>query len=154
MSSDCFLKLRGVSGEAADKDHPDEIEVVGWDWGVSGSQMAPGTGRHGDTQKLVITHKVDAATPTLMIYCLRGTIIPVGVLTMRKASGERPLPYFVAKLDRVRVADVTTGLRPGGETHEVFSLTFEKVEVTYTPQTPSGSGDASVTQQWDIKEGF
>jgi type VI secretion system secreted protein Hcp len=153
MNSDCFLKLKGITGEAADVDHKDEIEVVAWDWGVTASEGLPGTASRGDTRKLVVTHKVDAASPALMVYCVRGTIIPSAVLTMRKASGSRPLPYFVAKMEKVRVSDVSTGLGMDGETHEVFSLAFEKVEVTYTPQLASGSGAGAVTQQWDIKEG-
>lgn len=153
MSSDCFLKLKGITGEAGDKDHKDEIQVVAWDWGVSAADGLPGGASRGDTRKLVVTHKVDAASPALMIYCVRGTIIPNAVLTMRKATGDRPLPYFIAKMDKVRVADVTTALLSDGETSEVLSLAFEKVEVTYTPQTGSGGGSGAVTQQWDIKEG-
>ena len=153
MNSDCFLKLKGITGEASDRDHQDEIQVMAWNWGVSAADGLPGGSSRGDTRKLVVTHKVDAASPALMIYCVRGTIIPTALLTMRKASGDRPLPYFTAKMDRVRVADVATALHADGNTHEVFSLAFEKVEVTYTPQTATGSGSGGVTQQWDIKEG-
>lgn len=153
MNSDCFLKLKGITGESADTEHKDEIQVVAWDWGVTASEGLPGTASRGDTRKLVVTHKVDAASPALMIYCVRGTIIPSAVLTMRKVTGARPLPYFVAKMEKVRVSDVSTGLAMDGDTHEVFSLAFEKVEVTYTPQLSSGSGAGAVTQQWDIKEG-
>lgn len=153
MSSDCFLKLKGITGESGDRDHKDEIQVLAWDWGVSASEGLPGGASRGDTRNLVVTHRVDAASPALMIYCVRGTIIPSAVLTMRKASGDRPLPYFTAKMDKVRVADVVTTLRPDGETSEMVSLAFEKVEVTYTPQTGTGGGSGAVTQQWDIKEG-
>jgi type VI secretion system secreted protein Hcp len=153
MHSDCFLKLKGISGESLDTDHKDEIQVVAWDWGVSAAEGLPGAASRGDTRKLVVTHKVDAASPALMIHCVRGTVIPIATLTMRKASGDRALPYFIAKMERVRVSDVTSGLRNDGDTHEVFSLAFEKVEVTYTPQASSGSGGGAVTQQWDIKEG-
>jgi type VI secretion system secreted protein Hcp len=153
MNSDCFLKLKGITGEAIDTDHKNEIEVLAWDWGVSAAEGLPGAASRGDTRKLVVTHKVDAASPALMVYCVRGTVIPNAVLTMRKASGDRPLAYFVAKMEKVRVSNVTTGLRDDGDTQEVFSLAFEKVEVTYTPQATTGSGSGAVTQQWDIKEG-
>jgi type VI secretion system secreted protein Hcp len=153
MSSDCFLKLKGITGEAGDADHKDEIQITAWDWGVSASDGLPGGASRGDTRNLVVTHKVDAASPALMVYCVRGTIIPNAVLTMRKASGSRPLPYFTAKLEKVRVADVVTALRADGETSEIVSLAFEKVEVTYTPQMSSGGGSGAVTQQWNIKDG-
>ena len=29
-----FLKVDGVTGEAADRDHKGEIEVVSWSWGM------------------------------------------------------------------------------------------------------------------------
>jgi type VI secretion system secreted protein Hcp len=153
MGSDCFLKLKGISGEATDADHQDDIQVMAWDWGVSAADGLPGGKSRGDTRKLVVTHFVDAASPALMVYCVRGTMIPNAVLTMRKASGDRPLTYFTAKLERVRVVDVTTSLLQDGETSEVFSLAFEKVEVTYTPQTGTGGRSGAVSQQWDIKEG-
>jgi type VI secretion system secreted protein Hcp len=153
MSSHCFLRLKGISGEASDADHQDEIQVKAWDWGVSAADGLPGGKSRGDTRKLVVTHTVDAASPALMVYCVRGTMIPNAVLTMRKASGDRPMTYFTAKLDRVRVVDVTTSLHSDGGTTEVVSLAFEKVEVTYTPQTGTGGQSGALTQQWDVKEG-
>lgn len=153
MSSDCFLKLKGISGEAADPDHRDEIQVTAWGWGVSAADGLPGGKSRGETRQLVVTHTVDAATPALLVHCVRGTIIPEALLTVRKASGGRPLTYFTAAMNRVRVADVHTTLKPDGETEETIALAFEHVAVTYTPQTGSGLSGASMTQQWDIKEG-
>jgi type VI secretion system secreted protein Hcp len=153
MGSDCFLKLKGINGEAADPQHVDEIQVTAWDWGVEAADGLPGERSRGDTRRLLITHRVDAATPALLVYCVRGTVIPSALLTLRKAGSGPPLPYFTARMDRVRVANVTTALRADGDTEEVVALAFETVEVTYVPQTGTGSGSGAMTQQWDVREG-
>jgi type VI secretion system secreted protein Hcp len=153
MTSDCFLKLKGINGEAADPEHVDEIQVTAWDWAVAAADGLPGDRSRGDTRRLLVTHRVDAATPALLVSCVRGTVIPSAVLTLRKATGGPPLPYFTAKMDRVRVATVTTALRPNGDTEEVVALAFERVEVTYIPQIGTGGGSGAMTQQWDVREG-
>nr|WP_265183124.1 MULTISPECIES: type VI secretion system tube protein Hcp [Burkholderia] len=37
MAQDIFLKLTGIRGESRDASHPDEIEVLAWDWSADQS---------------------------------------------------------------------------------------------------------------------
>ena len=37
MAVDMFLKLTNINGEAADKTHKDEIDILAWSWGMSQS---------------------------------------------------------------------------------------------------------------------
>ncbi|MBC8838373.1 type VI secretion system tube protein Hcp, partial [Escherichia coli] len=32
MAQDIFLKLTGIRGESRDAFHPDEMDVLAWDW--------------------------------------------------------------------------------------------------------------------------
>ena len=58
-SSDFYLKVKGVEGEAKAKGHDKEIEISGWSWGVSNgssSQIGSGAGRgRAVPQDLVVT---------------------------------------------------------------------------------------------------
>ena len=44
MASDIFAKLGDIKGESLDDKHKDEIEVLSFSWGVTGSHSNPGGG--------------------------------------------------------------------------------------------------------------
>jgi type VI secretion system secreted protein Hcp len=77
MAIHMFLKLDKINGEATNKDHKDEIEVLSWNWGMSQSGSAhvgSGTGTAGvSVGDLSIVKYVDKSTPTIIKYCCQGT---------------------------------------------------------------------------------
>ena len=55
MTQDIFLKLTSIQGESSDASHPNEIEVLEWDWSVSQpSMMHRGSG--GGAGKCTVHH--------------------------------------------------------------------------------------------------
>ncbi|MDA1018064.1 MAG: type VI secretion system tube protein Hcp, partial [Planctomycetota bacterium] len=40
MAMDTFIKIDGIEGEARDKDHGKEIDVLSWSWGCTQSGYA------------------------------------------------------------------------------------------------------------------
>ncbi len=157
MASDMYLSLEGIEGEARDKVHAGEIDVLSWSWGMtqSGSMHSGGGGGAGkvNVQDLSISKPVDKASPTLMLKCCKGEHIPSGVLTVRKAGGT-PLEYYIIKLEKILISSVSTG-GSGGEDSltENITLNFEKVEVNYQPQDDKGAADGgTVDLTWNIPE--
>lgn len=138
MIADMFLKLAGVTGEAQDADHKGEIQVVAWSWGLSAPTAVTGqaTGKAA-LSELLITKRVDQATPTLMQYLKHHKPVPTARLTVRKA-GTTPLEYFRIELEQVRITGLTTDSQES-ELIERLKLGFQKVTVTYIPQQ-SGTG--------------
>jgi len=141
-----FLKVQGVTGEAGDADHKNEIEVVSWSWGMQMSVSAiagnEGTGR-STMSELEIVKKVDQASPTLMLYLRNNKLIGQAKLTVRKA-GKTPLEYFTIVLKKVRITSLKVESQ-GTELVERLRLGFGLVTVTYTPQDDKGGpGAASV----------
>jgi type VI secretion system secreted protein Hcp len=154
MAVDMFMKIDGVTGEAKDSAHGDEIDVIAWTWGMqqSGSRHTGGGGGSGkvNVQDLSFTKYVDKSSTDLMLFCCNGKHVKEATLTVRKA-GESPVEYIKVKMSDCLISGVSTG-GSGGEDRltENVTLNFSKVEVEYTPQKEDGSGDAPATMGWDV----
>ncbi|TFG36856.1 MAG: type VI secretion system tube protein Hcp [Desulfobacterales bacterium] len=154
MAIDMFLKCKGLEGEAQDKEHKDEIDVLDWSWGASnsGTSHVGGGGGAGkvNVQDLSVTKWVDKSSTALMLACCNGKHFPEMTLTVRKA-GETALEYIVIIIKECLITSLSTG-GSGGEDRltENVSINFATVEVKYTPQKPDGSADAVKRFGWDI----
>jgi type VI secretion system secreted protein Hcp len=154
MATDMFIKIDNIRGESQDSAHKNEIEVLGYRWGMSqhGSMhqgKGGGSGR-ASVSDLVITKYVDAATPNLMSYCCRGKHFESAVLTVRKA-GDTPVEHLTIKLEKVMVSGINNGADSGDERQtEEITLNFQRFEVKYTPQDETGKGQASISVKYDI----
>ena len=144
--ADMFLKVQGVRGEAADRDHKDEIDVVSWSWGLDApTSFVSGEATGAVTvSELHVVKRVDLSSPTLMGFLRSRKPIPSAQLVVRKA-GSTPLEYFKIEMENVRV----NGLRAESQSLELMEqvrLGFQKVRVTYMPQGATGGsgGGANV----------
>jgi type VI secretion system secreted protein Hcp len=156
MAMDQFIKIGDLKGEAQDKVHKEEIDVLAWSWGLSNSGTShAGSGSGGgkvSVQDISLTKYVDKASPDLMLACCNGKHYPEAKLTVRKA-GEKPLEYLIITLTDVMVTALSTG-GSGGEDRltENVTLNFSKVKVDYTEQTATGGTGAKPSMGWDIAE--
>jgi type VI secretion system secreted protein Hcp len=154
MAVDQFLKLEKIDGEAQDKEHAKEIDILAWSWGMSQSgttHMGAGGGAgKASFQDLSVTKYVDKASMTLMLYLAQGKHIPKARLTVRKAGGT-PLEYIIIDLEDVIVTSISTG-GSGGEDRltENVTLNFSVVKTQYVPQGADGKGQAAVEFGFDI----
>jgi type VI secretion system secreted protein Hcp len=154
MAVDMFMKIAGIQGEAQDKAHMDEIDVLAWSWGMSQSgttHMGSGGGAGKvNVQDLSFTKYVDKSSPDLFMACCNGKHFDDATLVVRKA-GENPLEYIKIKMEEVIIGSVSTG-GSGGEDRltENVTLNFGKVTVDYKEQTKTGTGGAAPTMTWDI----
>ena len=156
MAVDIFLKLDGVTGEAQDQTHKDEMDILAWSWGMSQSgttHMGSGGGAGKvNVQDLSVTKYVDNASPTLMKFCCKGKHIDTGKLTVRKA-GDTPLEYITIEFQELLVAAISTG-GSGGEDRltENLTLNFRKFQITYTLQEANGVAGAQALVGWDVAQ--
>jgi type VI secretion system secreted protein Hcp len=155
MAVDMFLKIEGVEGEAQDKDHGKEIDVLAWSWGSSQSATTHMGGGGGSgkvsVQDLSITKHVDKSTPVLLKSCANGKHFKEAVLTVRKA-GETPLEYVKLTMKEVLISSVSSG-GSGGEDRltENISLNFAEYKYEYQPQKADGSKEGGpVEATWNI----
>jgi type VI secretion system secreted protein Hcp len=155
VAVDMFMKIEGIEGESADKDHGKSIDVLAWSWGMSNS----GTAHHGggsgsgkvNVQDLSFTKYLDKATTALMLHASNGKHVDKATLTVRKAGGDKPVEYLKITMEQVLITSLSTG-GSGGEDRltENVTLNFAKVGVEYDPQSKGGSGVGVTTYGWDI----
>ena len=157
MAVDMFIKIADVKGEAKDKSHEGEIDVLAWSWGMSqsGTMHMGGGGGGGkvNVQDLSFTKYIDKASHTLMLFCCNGKHIPEALLTVRKA-GENPVEYVKITMNDLLITSVSTG-GSGGEDRltENVTLNFGKVQFEFQPQKDDGSPDGgSLKTGWDIQQ--
>jgi type VI secretion system secreted protein Hcp len=156
MAVDMFMKIGDLKGEAKDKVHKEEIDVLAWSWGMSNSGSAHVGGGQGagkvNVQDLSFTKYIDKSSPDLMLACCNGKHFPEAKLTVRKA-GEDPLEYLIVTMTDLIVTAVSTG-GSGGEDRltENVTINFAMVKVEYTEQTPKGTEAAKPKMTWNIAE--
>jgi type VI secretion system secreted protein Hcp len=148
--SDMFFKATGqrsgeIVGEANDKAFPNHIDIVDWSWGMT-APMAMGGLRTGRVtlNELRLVKKVDKASTALMSVMNTNEAITTATLTVRKAGGSAPLPYFVIKLKQARINSYSVHSQIGEDAlpmlMENLSLTFKEITIDYTPQSSAGIG--------------
>jgi len=156
MASDIFIKLGDIKGESTDASHKDEIEVLAWSWGVSNSSSIGSGGGGGEGkanfQDLSFTHKVDKASPNLLLACATGDHIKDGTITNRKA-GKGQQEFLIFKLTEVLITSVQEGGSSGGdELTENISLQAAKIEFEYHAQKTDGTLDAALYFKYNLTE--
>jgi type VI secretion system secreted protein Hcp len=155
---DFFLKVdteRGgaVKGEAQDRDHKDEIDVIGWSWGMSAPTSATGERRaRAAIHQLVVRKRTDSASTALMGAVARNDKIKTAVLTARRA-GAGQQTYLKITLRNAYVTSFEiegSGGDEGSGTVEQIKIAFERITVDYTPQGPDGlvRGGTSFEESW------
>ena len=154
-----FLMVKGakhglIKGEAEDKDHKGEIEVLSWSWGMQGKSSLAGGAATGKAtiRDLRIVKAVDSASTALMQALRTNEQIQKAVLTLRKA-GKTPLEYMKITIEqgRVMALDVDAGDTQGSANLvEKVSFSFNKITVEYTPQGKDGQPQGSMLyeDQW------
>ena len=157
MAVDMFMKIGDIKGEARDKAHPQEIDVLAWSWGMSqsGTTHIGGGGGAGkvSVQDLNFTKYVDASSPALMLACCNGKHYPDALLTVRKA-GENPVEYVKIKMTEVLISSISTGGARGDDRlTENVTLNFAQVATDYTEQAADGTPKSPAkSMTWDIAQ--
>jgi type VI protein secretion system component Hcp len=114
------IKISPIRGESADKDHKDWIEVLSWSGGTSPQEPARGlaTGKR-QHEPLVITKRIDKATPLLAKAHAAGIVYPVIEFNV----DGRHCVLTNAKIIRVKTEQAT----------ESIAFHYEKIEWRKAP---------------------
>jgi type VI secretion system secreted protein Hcp len=153
MAIDIFAKLGDIKGESRDAKHKDEIDVLSYSWGVTDpTTIKTGGGGTGKAtfQDLVIVHKIDKASPSLLSVCATGEHLKDATITERKA-GKGQQEFLIIKMNDVIITGVVQGGTTDGPASETVSLIFAKVDFEYRPQKDDGTLDAGIHFKFDLK---
>jgi type VI secretion system secreted protein Hcp len=155
-AGDMFLSVKGaahgaINGEALDDKHKGEIEVLSWSWGIQGKPSMGGGAASGkaSVRELRIVKRVDKASTALMSAVRTNEAIKEAVLTVRK-TGKTALEYLKITLGQGRIVslEIDAGDPGGGSALiERITISFNKIEVEYTPQGADGQGLGTLVYQ-------
>jgi type VI secretion system secreted protein Hcp len=153
MPSLIFAKIGDIKGESTDAKHKDEIEVLSFSWGVTNTPPAGG-GQAGKAtfQDLSIVHRIDKASPKLLLACATGKHLPDATITHRKA-GKGQQEYLIVKMNDLIITGVVHSGNSGQQEtgSETVSMAFAKVDFEYKPQKTDGSLDVGIHFKYDLK---
>ena len=154
MAIDIFAKIGDIKGESLDDKHKSEIEVLSYSWGVANAASVSTGGGHGagkaTFKDLSIVHKIDKASPILLLACATGEHIKEATITHRRA-GKSQQEFLVVKMNDVIISSVAHGGDTAAPGSESVTLVFSKVDFEYRPQKLDGTLDAGLHFKYDIK---
>ena len=159
--SDMYLKVEGaaqgpIKGESRDTNHTDEIEVIGWSWGLDGNATAFGSATARTTmQELIVRKRVDSASTGLMSALRSNEIIKKATLAVHKAGGIASIPYLTITAEKARILSHRLRNETDGapELVEEIRLAFFKVQVEYRSQDLAGAGKGVNTFEAEVQPG-
>ncbi|MBL8750809.1 MAG: type VI secretion system tube protein Hcp [Planctomycetes bacterium] len=157
MVSTIFCKIDGIKGESTDSNHKDEMELLSFSHGVSQPRSATAstagggtTGRCNHTD-FSIVKQLDSSSPILNAQCCSGKHIASIVVTLRRADGDKSVPYMVYKLTDVVISSVSIGGASDSVPTESVTFNYAKIEWEYTKQARAGGAGAGKTNgTWDL----
>ena len=153
-----FLKIDGIDGESTADDHPGEIDVLSWSWGVTNPGGGPGVGAGAAGGKPIFQDfnfvaRITKASPKLFLSCATGTHHKFAALTGARAGDKTKGAEFLKyKLTDVQVTNVQHAGSEAEPPVEQFSLNYSKFEISFSPQKADGSLGAAVKAGFDLKQ--
>jgi type VI secretion system secreted protein Hcp len=154
MAVDFYLKLDGITGEATDSNHKDQIQLLSFSWGGSQVTSVAGTGGSGagraDLSDLSIMKYMDKASPGLFKAMISGTHIKTGVLSAVKAGGDGK-PFLKLSLEELFVTSVQTSASSEIPSESV-SFSYNKIKYEYSTQNDQGILTAVGAVTYNLKE--
>jgi type VI secretion system secreted protein Hcp len=151
VAADAYLHVQTaragkVKGEASGAGHADDIDVLGWHWGLTASSALGSTQATSrrSYSALTVVKRIDQATTALMSALATNDAVKEARLTLRRAGGSQD-DFFIITLKGARITSLQHQGDADGETRETVTIAFTKVEVEYRPQKTSGlKGGAAI----------
>lgn len=147
-----FLKIDGIAGESVDVKHKDEIELVGFSWGVEGATAIAGSGSGAGRIKLKefeFLMRVNKASGPLFLAAASAKHLKWAQLSVRSKAA---FDWLKVKLTDVLVTSYEQVADTEDEPHEMVAFDFARVEVEYTPQNASGAPGTPIKAGWDLSK--
>ncbi|GHV91797.1 hypothetical protein AGMMS50268_23000 [Spirochaetia bacterium] len=160
MASVFFLKLDGIEGQSADKNHDKWIELLDFSHGgmqnISVQRGGSDVVGRGQFLPFTFTHAIDKATPKMQQYCVSGnTIKKAEFAYCRAIAGEQTTVYEVT-LENVKIAraEVKTIASSDGDPMsqqpvEYVELIPGKISWKLTPIKPDNTKDGAIEAAFD-----
>ena len=140
MAIDGFLKIDGIPGESQRREHEDEIEIHGLEFGMAAAVATSGHGhvssgaRTGrvNFEPIRITKRYDRSSPLLKQSLARAQVFREAVIAIRRTVDGETSDYLVVTL--TEASTISYDVRPAPEPdvlEETLALTYATVTFRY-----------------------
>jgi type VI secretion system secreted protein Hcp len=151
-----FLKIDGIVGGSVDAAHQGEIDVESWSWGLTnGSSITGGSGSSSARpvfQDIQFVTSLSQASPVLFLACAQGRHLRSAILSGVPITAGGSTTSLKVTMADVIISSFQLGDSAAAAPSQQFSMRYERVTITYVPQSPSGAPAAEVTAGWDVKQ--
>lgn len=145
-----------IKGECLLKGHEQELELLSYNHGLA-MQVTSDQSNTARTSgkpmlgEFSVTKYMDAASPKLYDYLLRGADIGTVTVTIGRNDDGSVLPLIVYTLEETLISNISTGGGGGDKPVETLSMNFTRIQWEYKQQDPGVEGKGAVTAVWNIK---
>lgn len=127
-----YLGIDDIPGESLADGHQGEIDILSWGQSVANLNNMP------VVLPLVVTHRIDKATPKLIEAAILGRDLGLATLAV-SSTGPTPFDYIVLELNGAKVVSVNSGGAEGTAPVETVTLTCATFELRYREVMQDGS---------------
>lgn len=152
-----YIKFDGIDGEAQDKDHRYWSDVMTCDWQVSTSATSSDATRtRGDTivRPIIITKKIDKASPKICEALLKGKIFPkVEIHLTASYTDAGRVTYLAIELTNAQITNWSEAMTGQSEDVPVQSMAiaFEEIKYTYTEVDAAGMKKGNIEFSYKVE---
>lgn len=151
---DTFLDIKEIPGDSTDAAHPDAMVINAFEFSETNkATQARGGGRGSgkvEMSDVKIEKPVCKASSLLALACAIGQHLPEATITVRRAGGAQE-EYMTILLKENLITSYSISSVGGNEVPvETFTINFDQIEWTYTPQKADGTLDAPVKAGYDL----
>lgn len=152
-----FMNYSGIKGESSDSNHKGWMDLENLQWGVS-RRITSGSSTQNDRESanaeisdLVVTRRMDSATPNVFIESCCGTGKDVVIHLTKTGSGSGADVYMEYTLKNALISNyqVSATSQDTGRPVEVLTISFVDLEVKYTPYDEDGKAEAAIAVGFD-----
>ncbi len=152
-----FLNYEGIKGEASDSGHKDWVDLEDLQWGISRS-ITSSTSTQGDRESsnavisdLIVTRRMDSATPKFFIESCCGTGKDVTIHLTKTGTGSGTDTYMEYKLKNALISNykVISNSQDIERPTEEIKISFIDIDVKYTPYDEDGNAESPIAVGFD-----
>jgi type VI secretion system secreted protein Hcp len=137
------MRIPGFTGEVSQKGFEGAFELFSFAWGESMEHTTTTASRTGKPQHtdISITKRSDKGSPSLMLACAKGELLPAVQIALIQVIRDRQEVYLRYILDNVLITAYSVGSGGDEVPSESLSLAFTKIEYDQSVQGADGKLD-------------
>lgn len=155
MAISIFIKFpAGITGEAQQAGHADEVSVSSVQWGAARAVSLLGNSRETsvpNVSEMVFTKYVDSASNDLAMACLKATPLDEIVVSFVKDAGDEHIDYLQYTMKNGLITSYSLSAASGeGSPIESGSISFTEIKGLYKKQETDHSASSDHEFEYNL----